>query len=251
MTVFALHFSPTGSTKQIAERIAASLDLEFKSIDLSVRSLKSFDFYAKDTAVIAMPVFVGRIPAKAAEALKMCRANGTCALSVAVFGARAVEDALLETNDILKAQGFKTIASAAFVARHSVVPSVAEGRPDADDLTQIDAFAKNAADKIMRKDFTEPEVPGHRPYRDAPAAGVAPLVSSACIKCGLCAENCPAAAIPLNAPNTTDALKCFMCMRCVRLCPAKARALPEPVLKHVEELLKNTVKGRTKNEIYL
>lgn len=251
MTVFALHFSPTGSTKKIAERIASQMSGSFVSVDLSVQTPERHAFSPDDIAVFALPVFVGRIPAKAAEALRLCEGSGTPAVTVAVFGARAVEDALLETNDILAERGFKTFASAAFVAEHSVVRSVAAGRPDAEDLKKIDDFSRSALEKITRKDVSPPAVPGNRPYREAPSTGVAPTVSDACVKCGLCVRECPAAAIPLAAPNTTDASKCFMCMRCVRICPVGARSLPAPVLAHVSELLAKTVRGRTLNAVYL
>ena len=257
-STIVITFSPTHASKRVAKAVAQGADCNggcgMREIDLTHTEKCDCRLPADAFAVISAPVYGGHIPPTALERMSGIRADGTPAAIIVTYGNRAHEEALPQLYEFVTAAGFRVIAEGAFIGEHSYCTDeyhIAAGRPDADDLTQIDAFAKNAADKIMRKDFTEPEVPGHRPYRDAPAAGVAPLVSSACIKCGLCAENCPAAAIPLNAPNTTDASKCFMCMRCARLCPAKARALPEPVLNHVEELLKNTVKGRTKNEIYL
>ena len=44
-------------------------------------------------------------------------------------------------KDILTEQGFYVIAAGAFIAEHSVFPSVASGRPDDKDKAEMKAFA--------------------------------------------------------------------------------------------------------------
>ena len=50
-----------------------------------------------------------------------------------------------------------------------------------------------------------------------------------CIRCGLCADNCPAGAIPKDAPKKVDKRKCISCMRCIQICPQTARSVPLPL----------------------
>ena len=65
------------------------------------------------------------IPSVVREKIKTLAGEGKKAVTIAVYGNRAYEDALLEMNDILIQGGFTVIASAAFVAQHSIVPEVA------------------------------------------------------------------------------------------------------------------------------
>lgn len=59
------------------------------------------------------------------------------AVTVAVYGNRAYEDALLELNDCVQAQGFCPLASAALLAEHSMCRQVAAGRPNAQDAQRL------------------------------------------------------------------------------------------------------------------
>ena len=63
--------------------------------------------------------FGGRIPALMAERLKCTAGKGAAAVTAAVYGNRAYEDALVELNDALEEQGFEPFASVAVLAEHS------------------------------------------------------------------------------------------------------------------------------------
>ena len=117
----ALYFSPTGGTKKIAEHIASGLcdAAEFLDVTSSGRELA---FGPEDFVVIAVPVFGGRVPSPTAERLSHVRAEGTPAAIIAVYGNRAYEDALLELRGLAEERGFKVMAAAAFIARHSIAP---------------------------------------------------------------------------------------------------------------------------------
>ncbi len=253
LPVSVLFFSPAGSTKKIALHLAGRLSEKTSAHDLARPVPEKHVFSKDDFVVAAVPVFMGRVPLPAAKALRKCRGDGTPAVSVAVYGGRAVEDALLELNDILAEQGFEVMASAFFAAQHSMAGQFAAGRPDAEDFADMDTFA----DAVLKKTeagrpFAPPAVPGHRPYRVLPpASGAVPLTSEACIRCGLCARECPTAAIPPGNPRITIPGECFMCTRCIHICPQKARSLPPPVRAHVTELLSRTVPARPVNEMYL
>ena len=145
----ALYFSPTGGTKKIAERIAGRVCESADFLDVTVRA-QELDFGPEDFAVIAIPVFGGRVPWPFAERLARVRAQGTPAAIVAVYGNRAFDDALLELRGMAEERGFKVMAGAAFIARHSIVPEYGEGRPDAEDIRKIDEFARRIRELTAR-----------------------------------------------------------------------------------------------------
>ena len=62
-------------------------DLCVKAADIQLPNIHEDDF-----AVIAMPVFAGRVPALAVERLRMVKSNGAKCVVVAVFGNRAYDD---------------------------------------------------------------------------------------------------------------------------------------------------------------
>ena len=62
-----------------------------------------------------------------------------------------------------------------------------------------------------------------------------PQADRKCVKCGACAENCPAGAIPADDPSKTDNSRCISCMRCVKICPAGARRVNGLMLSVAEK----------------
>ncbi|WP_139651667.1 4Fe-4S dicluster domain-containing protein [Raoultibacter phocaeensis] len=269
MDVRVYHFSATGTTERIATAVGRALDEDARVVALAEHELLAhtdaldlIDAEARDAqtdaacAVFAVPVFAGRVPRAAAEAIGRFHGNGTCAASIVVYGNRDFDDALLELNDLLERQGFAVQASAAFVAQHSMLPTVAAGRPDAADLAEAESFARSIAEKLATLDASgsnraaAPCVPGNRPYKEAPAAGWVPEVSGDCTRCGICAERCPAQAIPHDTPNTTGEA-CFECMRCAMVCPEGARGLPGPVAAMIAEKLGPIAEVRKPNRVWL
>ena len=81
-------------------------DLCVKAADIQLP-----DIQEDDLAVIAMPVFAGRVPALAVERMRMVKPNSVKCVVVAVFGNRAYDDALLEMQDVASEIGFRVIAA--------------------------------------------------------------------------------------------------------------------------------------------
>ena len=150
--------------------------------------------------VIAVPVYMGRVPALLGEWLGALRADNAPVVCVAVYGNRAYENALLELVDIVRERGGIPVAGAAFIGEHSFADAgapVALGRPDADDALLAEDLGRKVGDKLRSvssvAELPELQVPGERPY-----AGRTELwdvdfieVNDQCGQCGLCAGNLP------------------------------------------------------------
>ena len=101
----AVYFSPTGGTRKAVLNLAAGMGGDIEEVDLCALK-EERGFGPEDLVIVGMPVFGGRIPGFAAKLLKQCRGNGATAVTLAVYGNRAFEDALVELNDALKELGF-------------------------------------------------------------------------------------------------------------------------------------------------
>ena len=243
-------FSPTGSSLRVAEAIAAGIGTHSQFIDLSHPRQKD-TVCLNPIAVIAMPVYAGRVPKVAVERLRELSSRRAKAITIVVYGNRAYEDALLELNDEVEELGFDIVASAAIVAQHCVVPSLATGRPNDADLEELHRFAQTVKDRLETGVIRSPKVPGHRPYRDGMTVSATPIVGEACFGCRTCVTQCPTQAISMNDPKTTDLAKCILCMRCVKLCPAQARMLPPPMQAAMTSKLAPFADLHRDNEFFL
>lgn len=248
MSAVEIFFSPTGGTEKAADAIATAWEDKPTRIDLCdpKADFAKCAIDAGDQVVIAAPAFGGRVPEVAVERLQKIAGNGACCTVVAVYGNRAYDDTLVELQDVAEKCGFTVVAAIGAVAQHSICPQYATNRPDAQDVEQLRGFAKQIADKTT----AVASVPGNRPYKKAGAAGLVPKPISACVKCGLCAKDCPVQAID---PATMLARKdtCISCMRCVARCPHDARHASKVMTKAVGAALKKACSERKDNELHL
>lgn len=241
------YFSPTGGTKKVSDIFAAAVGKDAVWHDLGDKQTPT-EQPQGELIIVAAPVFAGRIPSVVSEKIKMLAGEGKKAVTIAVYGNRAYEDALLEMNDILKQAGFTVIAAAAFVAQHSIVPEVGTGRPDAEDIKEIRAFAEAVKNSTSAENI---HVPGNRPYKPEMKVAAAPLSLSSCTACGVCAKICPTDAIAAaEGKMVTDVSKCILCMACVHACPKQARILPLPLQQKTDNMLAAFKDVRNKNEVF-
>lgn len=247
-TWISAHFSPTGGTKKVADAIAAGFGTPVTQMDLT-RADASADLGENDALMLVLPVYAGRVPRTALERLSGLKADGQKAIAVAVYGNREYDDALLEMKHTLEAKGFRVIAAAAFIAEHSIVRSIAAGRPDAED----EALCRKFAADVMAKpdDAASVQVSGNDPYVKLKPSPFHPAADENCVQCAVCAEQCPLGAIPADEPGKTDPELCINCMRCVRVCPQQCRALPAPFLAGATKMLSEKAAGYRKPVVFL
>ena len=95
----------------MSEILCKGMDKESCVTDLCVKAadIQLPHIQEEDLAVIAMPVFAGRVPALAVERLRMVNPHGAKCVVVAVFGNRAYDDALLEMQDVASEVGFRVM----------------------------------------------------------------------------------------------------------------------------------------------
>ncbi len=142
--------------------------------------------------------------------------------------------------------GFRVIAAIAAVAEHSIISKYASGRPDVSDEKQLVSFA----DKISNKDGDVTFIPGNRPYKKSGGAPLIPKPDKECVKCGLCAKNCPVNAIESTGLKA-DSEKCISCMRCVKRCPHHARKVNSAMVSVAALAIKKACSERKENELFL
>lgn len=167
MNVYEISFSATGRTEQVLQAFSASWELPKKHIDLTKQDFDGsrYTFSPEDLCIVAAGVYGGRIPAPAAQRLKSLNGNGANTILLAVYGNRAIDDALLEMKDILEQQGFRCRAAAEAVAEHSMMPQFGAGRPDAQDRKELAAFAADIKAELEAGTLSESvAVPGKHPY---------------------------------------------------------------------------------------
>ena len=235
-------FSPTGTSRTVIQSIARGINHStVELIDITTPQARDepLKTSANELLIVAVPVYMGRVPALLMDWLQAIEAHDTPAVSVVVYGNRVYDDALIELDDMLAQRGCKPIAGAAFIGEHSFSSAgtpTAEGRPDAADLHHAETFGREIWDKLNAIPSVDQipgvAIPGCRPYRGDSKLWTVDFiaVSDACTRCGTCAEGCPTGAIDPEEGYLVDTEKCITCCACIKHCPAHARMMkPGPV----------------------
>lgn len=273
-SVTCVCFSPTGSTKTLAETVARRISGEAATmIDLTLRSQRSEHSltFHKEIVILATPVYYGRVPEEAVSCFSSLNGEQTPVVLLVVYGNRAYEDALIELRDIAATRNFIPVAAGAFLAEHSYSSSkspIAQGRPDDCDLRIASEFGAAIRGKLLRSNFMEDmgtlKVPGQVPYVEpqnllliknlratTPLSFTPETDMTECTLCGLCAEICPTGAISADDVAKTDKLNCLICFACVKRCPVGARQMKIPQFHAAIQELSTACQERKEPEVYL
>jgi flavodoxin/NAD-dependent dihydropyrimidine dehydrogenase PreA subunit len=232
-----VYFSPTGTTKAVVQGISRGINqrsVEIIDITKPDARKKSLQTSENELLLIAVPVYMGRVPALLMEWLQAIKSQKTPVVCVVVYGNRVYNDALLELKNIMTNCGCKQIACAAYIGEHSYSSSktpIAVARPDVGDLNHAELFGRKINEKLLSISsvdcISNINVPGNFPY-----GGITKLwsmdfiaISSECKQCEICAELCPVGAIDSKYSNLIDKEKCITCCACIKNCPQNARSI--------------------------
>ncbi len=262
-SVKLVFFSPTGTSTKIAESVVRGLGMpvvEVMDITRDEARQEKLQTGPDELLIVAVPVYVGRVPWILPEWLRTIKAKQTPAVCLTVYGNRAVEDALLELHDILQSDGCIPIAGGTFIGEHSFSAAdtpIAVARPDAADLQKAEEFGRLIQQKLqtMASVDQEPAIlfPGNHPYRDfnlfAPTDFIA--IENSCTRCGECEAHCPVHAIDLEKGILHDPETCIVCCACIKFCPQGARSMKQGMVKDIAIRLMNNCSERNEPVFYI
>ena len=263
-----MYFSPTGTTKKIIEEIGKRL-VDIKGIEISEtvdftlpkQRESEQNFQANDLLLLAVPVYAGRVPNILLNYLNTVKGDNTLAIPIVLYGNRDYDDALVELNDLLLANGFRVIAAASFIGEHSFSKTLGQNRPDDMELSIARAFADSVCEKIESDKYSMVEIKGNRPYgryympkdkadKSVDIRRVTPKTDNNCIDCKICAEVCPMGSIDYKYVTKMIGI-CIKCGACVKLCPTESKYFDDSdYLRHKHEL-EEQFKKRREPELFI
>lgn len=271
--VWAIYFSPTGTTEKaalaLADKLAKLLGVDFKKYDFTLpsarRGFAAID--SDDLVVFATPTYAGRVPNVLLKYLATISVNGALAVPLVTFGNRNFDNSLIELRDILENGGFKTIGAAALACEHSFSYELGKGRPDDDDLKELDNFAKSVISSLKSDTYTSPvEVRGISSSHTPPYGGyyqpqdrngahidirkVTPKVAGGCTNCGICADVCPMGSIVHDDITKMQGI-CIKCCACYKKCPTGARYFDDEGYLYHKSELEDVYGRRASNSFFL
>lgn len=271
--VHLIYFSPTRTSKQIAEAIVRGTGItNVITTNLTLNFSPELKIKESALTVIAVPVYGGHVAPLAMERLRDIQGTNTPVALVVVYGNRAYEKALMELDFWAIQHGFKVIAGGTFIGEHSYSTEnnpISVGRPDAGDICFAEDFGKKIAEKVIAATLPEklyavdvrtiqrprqPLIPLFRFLRRVIALRKSgtPIPKTPCVEeesrcthCGTCVALCPVGAITKGEELKTNVDKCIKCCACVKRCPQQARLYDTPFAALLSQCFKRQKENKT------
>ena len=258
-----VYFSPTGTTIAVVQGISRGINqcsVELIDITKPDARKQQLQTWENELLVVAVPVYMGRVPALLMKWLQAITAQKTPVVCVVVYGNKVYDDALLELKNIMTKCGCILIACAAYIGEHSFSSSetpTAEGLSDERDLNHAELFGRKINEKLLSVSsvdhISDINIPGNYPY-----GGITKLwsvdfiaISNECTQCGICAEGCPVGAIDSQNSNLIDKEKCITCCACIKNCPQNARTMKTGLVKDAAMRLNKLYKDRKEPDFFM
>lgn len=259
MKLHLITFSPTGTSRKIAEGIAKGTTIEDCQMkDFTLSMPETSRIMPQDLSIITVPVYGGHVAPTALKRMDNIRGANSYAIAVVVYGNRHYENALEELCTFLNERDFRVIGAGTFIGEHSYstpTTPIALGRPDKNDITFAEHFGQQIWKKITgnttphvinAKDIELPEQDPDVMMRfkqtvmgwikqGVQMPGAPKVDETICTNCGTCTNICPTSAISLSNPSVSDENLCIKCCACVKGCPLGARSLQTSFAKLLTE----------------
>ena len=148
-------------TERLAKRIGERLgdcsteDISVECYDLLAEQDPGMTIDDETIVVIGMPVYVGKIPLPAAEAIKKIKGNGAMTVAAVSYGSRSYGNALFELKTIAEDLGFRPVGAGAFLISYMAIRGSSRSMAPSLDLESMRAFSNAVSDKIRRLSGTE------------------------------------------------------------------------------------------------
>lgn len=246
-TIFIVFCSPAGATRRVADVIKQTMKstgftlhfLDLAEIERHAAFLELVKNTHTNTCLfVGSPVYRDvAVPPVMQFINALAPVQHGYAIPFITWGGACSGIALWQMGQALSAKGYTLAAAAKILGQHSMMWQAQApegvGHPDGEDIQAVENLCKRLieqlrVDKVQPLDLaildyqTETEALHMKEKLNQSWMIIPKTVDeNKCTRCGVCQEECPAAAITMDdLPQFLNT--CFNCFNCIRLCPEEA-----------------------------